>query len=246
MLFLLFSLIIDKKIDTVIGIDFGTSNLRVAVYINGKVQFIPNDEGSLNTPSIVSFNKNGILVGEKAKNEMQNNPLNTIYNIKRLLGLRFSDKELQREIKRVPYKIVNKNNHPYVQVELKNETKLFSPEEIAALILKEMKRIAEKNLGFPVEKAVISVPTHSSLGLRQAINQLGMIAGFNVQSVIHESVALFYRYRIDKNSHKNVLLIDFGGGNIDVSVINYDNDHDTDSFIFNHIENAKRDLSTYF
>jgi heat shock protein 5 len=134
----------------VIGIDLGTSYSRVAVYQNNRVDIIANELGSRITPSVVSFGASRRLVGDPAKHQMTVDPANTIFAIKRLMGLRFSDKTLQDEIKRLPYKVVNQDNRPYVEVQFKGERELFSPEEISAMILSKMKTIAEDHLGVPV------------------------------------------------------------------------------------------------
>ncbi|GAU11833.1 hypothetical protein TSUD_75840 [Trifolium subterraneum] len=152
------------KLGTVIGIDLGTTYSCVGVYKNGHVEIIANDQGNRITPSWVSFTDDERLIGEAAKNLAAVNPERTIFDVKRLIGRKFEDKEVQRDMKLVPYKIVNKDGKPYIQVKVKDgETKVFSPEEISAMILGKMKETAEAFLGKTIRDAVVTVPGERSL-----------------------------------------------------------------------------------
>ncbi|KAG5539483.1 hypothetical protein RHGRI_019884 [Rhododendron griersonianum] len=147
------------KLGTVIGIDLGTTYSCVGVYKNGHVEIIANDQGNRITPSWVAFSENERLIGEAAKNQAAVNPERTIFDVKRLIGRKFEDKEVQRDMKLVPYKIVNKDGKPYIQVQIKDgETKVFSPEEVSAMILTKMKETAEAFLGKKIKDAVVTVP----------------------------------------------------------------------------------------
>ncbi|KAK8882644.1 hypothetical protein M9Y10_045286 [Tritrichomonas musculus] len=208
-----------EKMGTVIGIDLGTTYSCVAIYQNGKVDIIANEAGSRITPSVVSFGESERLVGDAAKHQMTINPTNTIFGIKRLMGLRYSDKALQDELKRLPYKVVNQDNRPYVQVEFKGETKLFSPEEISAMVLSKMKQIAEDYLGRPVKNAVITVPAYFNDAQRKATIDAGAIAGLNVVRILNEPTAASLAYGLNQKGSKKILVFDLGGGTFDVSVL---------------------------
>lgn len=208
-----------EKMGTVIGIDLGTTYSCVAIFQNGKVDIIANEAGSRITPSVVSFGESERLVGDAAKHQMTINPTNTIFGIKRLMGLRYSDKACQDELKRLPYKVVNQDNRPYVQVEFKGETKLFSPEEISAMILSKMKQIAEDYLGRPVKNAVITVPAYFNDAQRKSTTDAGAIAGLNVVRILNEPTAASLAYGLNQKGSKKILVFDLGGGTFDVSVL---------------------------
>jgi heat shock protein 1/8 len=196
-----------------IGIDLGTTYSCVGVYQNGKVEIIANDQGNRTTPSYVSFTENERLIGDAAKATSALNPANTIYDVKRLLGRDFNDKTLQDDMKVLPYKIVNSNGKPKVEVDFKGEVKQFTPEEISAMILTKMKEIAEAYIGKPVKDAVITVPAYFNDAQRQATKDAGVIAGLNVLRIINEPTAAAIAYGLDKK-HKeetNVLIFDNGG-----------------------------------
>merc|ERR1711871_1719960 len=137
----------DEKVGTVIGIDLGTTYSCVGVYKNGRVEIIANDQGNRIPPSYVAFNDEERLIGDSAKNQATVNPENTIFDVKRLIGRNFQDKEVQYDKQRLPYKVVNKGGKPYVEVKVKGEAKTFSPEEVSAMILTKMKETAEAFLG---------------------------------------------------------------------------------------------------
>eukprot|EP00466_Bigelowiella_natans_P020088 jgi/Bigna1/46923/estExt_Genewise1.C_80120 len=207
----------------IIGIDLGTTYSCVGVYKQGRVHIIANDQGNRITPSYVAFKPDGErLVGNAAKSQASSNPTNTIFDVKRLIGRNFGDKEVQGDQKLLPYKIVNKDNKPYIQIE---NGKKFSPEEISAVILQRMKRTAEEYLGHEVTDAVITVPAYFNDAQRSATRDAGVIAGLNVKRIISEPTAAALAYGIDKKyDDRNVLVYDLGGGTFDVSVLTLDNE----------------------
>jgi len=213
-----------SKIDgPVVGIDLGTTYSCVGIFKNGRVEIIPNELGNRITPSVVSFTDEERLVGEAAKNQAAINPTRTIYSIKRLIGRKFTDKEVQHDRKLLPYEIVNKDTKPYVQVEIKGEKKIFSPEEISAMILTKMKAIAENYLGREVKNAVITVPAYFNDSQRQSTKDAGTIAGLNVLRIINEPTAAAIAYGLDKkDKERNILVFDLGGGTFDVSLLTID------------------------
>ncbi|XP_021763741.1 luminal-binding protein-like [Chenopodium quinoa] len=225
----LFAFVIAKdeapKLGTVIGIDLGTTYSCVGVYKDGKVEIIANDQGNRITPSWVAFTNDERLIGEAAKNQAAANAERTIFDVKRLIGRKFEDKEVQRDMKLVPYKIVNKEGKPYIQVKVQEgETKVFSPEEISAMILTKMKETAETFLGKKIKDAVVTVPAYFNDAQRQATKDAGVIAGLNVARIINEPTAAAIAYGLDKRGgEKNILVFDLGGGTFDVSVLTIDN-----------------------
>ena len=220
--FINFILSANEKLDNVIGIDLGTTYSCVAIYQNGKVEIIANDMGSRITPSVVSFSEKERLVGEAAKLQITDNPKNTIFAIKRLMGLRFSDDEVQNEVKRLPYKVVNKDNRPYVEVEFRGEMKLYAPEEISAFVLMKMKQIAEEYLGKAIKNAVITVPAYFNDAQRKATQDAGEIAGLNAVRILNEPTAASLAYGLNKKDSLNILVFDLGGGTFDVSCLAVD------------------------
>ncbi|KAK9161534.1 hypothetical protein Syun_007875 [Stephania yunnanensis] len=209
---------------TVIGIDLGTTYSCVGVYRNGHVEIIANDQGNRITPSWVAFTDSERLIGEAAKNQAAMNPERTIFDVKRLIGRKFDDAEVQRDLKYFPYKIVNKDGKPYIQVKIKDgEVKVFSPEEISAMILTKMKETAEAYLGKKIKDAVVTVPAYFNDAQRQATKDAGVIAGLNVARIINEPTAAAIAYGLDKKGEKNILVYDLGGGTFDVSILTIDN-----------------------
>ena len=208
-----------------IGIDLGTTYSCVAVYQNGNVDIISNQQGNRTTPSYVSFNKNERLIGDAAKSSSAQNPTNTVYDAKRLIGREFNDQLLQKEMKTLSYSVVNENNKPKIQVEYNDENKRFTPEEISAMILTEMKQVAGAYLGDDIKDAVITVPAYFNDAQRQATKDAGAIAGLNVLRIINEPTAAAIAYGLDKdkqNGERNVLIFDLGGGTFDVSLLSID------------------------
>ncbi|KAK9867574.1 hypothetical protein WJX84_012145 [Apatococcus fuscideae] len=212
-----------KVTGTVIGIDLGTTYSCVGVYKNGKVEIIANDQGNRITPSYVAFTDTERLVGDAAKNQATVNPSRTVYDVKRLIGRSFKDKEVQRDAKLVAYKIVDKATKPYVEVEFKGEKKTFSPEEISSMILAKMRDTAEAYLGETIKHAVVTVPAYFNDAQRQATKDAGVIAGLNVLRIINEPTAAAIAYGLDsKSNDEYVLVFDLGGGTFDVSILNID------------------------
>lgn len=214
----------DSKVEgPVIGIDLGTTYSCVGIFKNGGVEIIPNEQGNRITPSIVAFTDDERLVGEAAKNQGAINPKRTVYSVKRLIGRKYNDKEVQQDKKLLPYDIVNKDGKPYIEVEVKGEKKVFSPEEISAFILMKMKSIAEEYLGQDIKNAVITVPAYFNDSQRQSTKDAGMIAGLNVLRIINEPTAAAIAYGLDKkDKEKNILVFDLGGGTFDVSLLTID------------------------
>jgi heat shock protein 5 len=215
---------VDSKIDgPVIGIDLGTTYSCVGIFKNGHVEIIPNELGNRITPSIVAFTDEERLVGEAAKNQGAINPKRTIYSVKRLIGRKFNDKEVQLDKKLLPYDVVNKDGKPYIEVEIKGEKKVYSPEEISAMILIKMKSIAENYLGREVKHAVITVPAYFNDSQRQSTKDAGTISGLNVLRIINEPTAAAIAYGLDKkDKERNILVFDLGGGTFDVSLLTID------------------------
>ena len=202
----------------VIGIDLGTTNSAMAYMVGGEPQIISNAEGGRITPSVVAFTKTGErLVGQLAKRQAITNPENTIYSIKRFMGRRFNDPEVQRTIKMVPYKIVDAPNGG-VLIQLADGRK-FSPPEISAMILQKLKTDAEAYLGEPVTQAVITVPAYFDDSQRQATKDAGKIAGLEVLRIINEPTAASLAYGLDKKKDEIISVYDLGGGTFDISIL---------------------------
>ena len=201
----------------IIGIDLGTTNSAMAVMEGGKPEIIANKEGNRTTPSVVAISKKDErLVGEVAKRQRVTNPDNTIFGVKRLIGRRFEDKEVQKDIDLMPYKIV-KSGKTAVKVEMGG--KEYSPEEISAMILAKLKSDAEKYLGEEVTEAVITVPAYFDDSQRHATKDAGKIAGFEVKRVINEPTAAALAYGLDKDEDEKIAVFDLGGGTFDISIL---------------------------
>jgi len=202
----------------IIGIDLGTTNSCVSVMENGKPKVIENSEGTRTTPSIVAYAEDGeILVGASAKRQAVTNPKNTIFAVKRLIGRRFNEEMVQRDIKMVPYNIIKAdNNDAWVEV----RDKKIAPPEISAQVLKKMKKTAEDYLGGPVIEAVITVPAYFNDSQRQATKDAGRIAGLEVKRIINEPTAAALAFGMDKKEgNRKVAVYDLGGGTFDISII---------------------------
>src|SRR5512143_3002164 len=200
-----------------IGIDLGTTNSVVAIREGGDPVVIANQEGSRTTPSVVAFMEKGErVVGQIAKRQAITNSENTIFSIKRLMGRKFRDVEVQRDLKILPYKIVeNKNGDAWVRV----RDKEYSPPEISAFVLQKMKETAEAYLGEKVTDAVITVPAYFNDSQRQATKDAGRIAGLNVIRIINEPTAASLAYGLDKKKDEKVAVFDLGGGTFDISIL---------------------------
>ncbi|EPR61088.1 chaperonin protein BiP [Toxoplasma gondii TgCatPRC2] len=212
-----------KVKDVVIGIDLGTTYSCVGVYRHGRVDIIPNDQGNRITPSYVAFTDDDRKIGEAAKNEATINPTNTLFDVKRLIGRRFNEKEVQKDKDLLPYEIINKDGKPYIRVMVKGEPKVLAPEEVSAMVLTKMKETAEQFLGKEVKNAVVTVPAYFNDAQRQATKDAGAIAGLNVIRIINEPTAAAIAYGLDKKNEKTILVYDLGGGTFDVSVLVIDN-----------------------
>ncbi len=199
-----------------IGIDLGTTNSAFAYLLAGKPEVIANAEGNRTTPSVVAINKKGErLVGQVAQRQRVTNPKNTIYGVKRLIGRKFTDKEVQKDLDIMPYEIVKKGN----AVAVKLGDKEYTPEEVSAMILSKIKADAEAFLGEKVTKAVITVPAYFDDSQRQATKDAGKIAGLEVERIINEPTAAALAYGLDKGKEENIVVFDLGGGTFDVSVL---------------------------
>jgi heat shock protein 5 len=215
----------DEIIGPVVGIDLGTTYSCVGIYKNGRVEIIPNEFGNRITPSFVGWTDEERLVGEAAKNQAAINPERSVYVVKRLIGRNFADKEVQRDRKHVSYNVVDKNGKPYIKVKIQGgEEKVYSPEEISAMILIKMKEIAESYLGQEVKNAVVTVPAYFNNAQREATKDAGIISGMNILRIINEPTAAAIAYGLDKKSggEETVLVFDLGGGTFDVSLLTID------------------------
>lgn len=201
----------------IIGIDLGTTNSCVAVMEGGKPKVIENSEGDRTTPSIVAFSGDDVLVGQSAKRQAVTNPTNTLFAVKRLIGRKFTDAEVQKDINMVPYTIVKADNgDAWVEAEGK---KMAAP-EVSARVLMKMKKTAEDYLGEPVTEAVITVPAYFNDSQRQATKDAGKIAGLEVKRIINEPTAAALAFGMDKKEgDRKVAVYDLGGGTFDISII---------------------------
>jgi len=202
----------------IIGIDLGTTNSCVAVMEGDQAKVIENSEGGRTTPSVVAFTEDGeVLVGQSAKRQAVTNSANTLHAVKRLIGRRFEEKEVQKDIQLVPYKIVKADNgDAWVEV----RGKKMAPPEISARVLQKMKKTAEDYLGEPVTEAVITVPAYFNDSQRQATKDAGRIAGLEVKRIINEPTAAALAYGMDKKrGDRKIAVYDLGGGTFDISII---------------------------
>jgi len=201
----------------IIGIDLGTTNSAMAVVQNGQPQIIENREGARVTPSIVALTKNGErLVGVLAKRQQITNPKNTIFSVKRLIGRRFDDPEVQRDLKILPYEIRKASDGG---VEVKMGDKWYRPFEISAMVLQKLKQDAEEKLGEKIDQAIITCPAYFDDSQRKATKLAGEIAGFEVKRIINEPTAAALAYGLTKKENQKIVVYDFGGGTFDISII---------------------------
>ncbi|KAI9762987.1 MAG: 70-kilodalton heat shock protein [Chaenotheca gracillima] len=204
-----------------IGIDLGTTYSCVGIYRDDRIEIIANDQGNRTTPSFVAFTDTERLIGDSAKNQVAMNPENTVFDAKRLIGRNFNDAEVQADIKHFPFKVTNEGGKPVVNVELRNELKKFTPEEISSMILAKMRETAESYLGEKVNNAVVTVPAYFNDSQRSFTKDAGSMAGLNVLRIINEPTAAAIAYGLDKKTEgeRNVLIFDLGGGTFDVSLL---------------------------
>ncbi|GLJ47044.1 hypothetical protein SUGI_0993410 [Cryptomeria japonica] len=207
-----------------IGIDLGTSYCCVAVWQSqhNMAEIIVNEQGNRTTPSMVAFTASQILIGDAARNQIATNPVNTIFDAKRLIGRRFSDPCVQDDMKFWPFTVVQgKDDKPLVQVTYKGETELYAPEKISSMLLEKMKTISEKYLQCEVKNAVITVPAYFNDAQKRATKNAGMLAGLNVMRIINEptAAAITYGFHDAFSGERNIVVFDLGGGTFDVSVL---------------------------
>jgi|EP00228_Micromonas_bravo_P006083 L1 cell adhesion molecule like protein len=208
-----------------IGIDLGTTYSCVGVWQHDRVEIIANDMGARTTPSYVAFTDSERLIGDAAKNQTAMNPINTVFDAKRLIGRKFSDPQVQGDIKEWPFKVKSGDaEKPMISVEFHGEQKEFSAEEISSMILVKMKEVAEAYLGKEVKNAVVTVPAYFNDSQRQATKDAAVIAGINCMRIINEPTAAAIAYGLDKKAEnggaeRNVLIFDLGGGTFDVSLL---------------------------
>lgn len=205
----------------IIGIDLGTTNSCLSIFENGKPKIIENAQGARTTPSVVAFTKEGeVLVGDVAKRQAVTNPKNTLFAIKRLIGRKFKDPEVQKELKTSPFEIIeHSNGDAWVKV----NGKAMSPQQISAEVLKSLKKNAEDYLGKPVTHAIITVPAYFNDGQRQATKDAGKLAGLEVDRIINEPTSAALAYGEDKKKEGKIAVYDLGGGTFDISIIEIEN-----------------------
>ncbi|CAN6329503.1 unnamed protein product [Urochloa humidicola] len=232
-----------------IGIDLGTTYSCVGVWQHDRVEIIANDQGNRTTPSYVAFTDSERLIGDAAKNQVAMNPINTVFDAKRLIGRRFSDSSVQSDIKLWPFKVISgPGEKPMIVVQHKGEEKQFAAEEISSMVLIKMREIAEAYLGSTIKNAVVTVPAYFNDSQRQATKDAGVIAGLNVLRIINEPTAAAIAYGLDKKAtsvgEKNVLIFDLGGGTFDVKATAGDTHlggEDFDNRMVNHfVQEFKR------
>ena len=211
--------------DICIGIDLGTTNSCVGVWQNNSVETIANDQGIRTTPSYVAFTDNERIIGNGAKSQAAQNPQNTVYDAKRLIGMKYNDSKVQSDLKHLTYTVKpDRGDKPVIHVSFKGEQKQFKPEEISSMVLTKMKETAESYLGHDVKNAVITVPAYFNDAQRQATKDAGIIAGLDVKRIINEPTAAAIAYGLDKKGkgERNILIYDLGGGTFDVSLLTID------------------------
>merc|ERR1712167_106687 len=210
-----------SKTEVAVGIDLGTTYSCVGAWKNNQVEIIANDQGTRTTPSYVAFTDSERLIGNAAKNQVSMNPLNTVFDAKRLIGRNFDDPDVQKDMKHWPFTVKKgASGKPMIEVQYKGESKEFGAEEISAMVLTKMKNVAEAYRGTDVNSAVITVPAYFNDSQRQSTKDAGTISGLNVLRIINEPTAAAIAYGLDKKGgEKNVLIYDMGGGTFDVSLL---------------------------
>merc|ERR1712076_7662 len=208
-----------------VGIDLGTTYSCVGVWKNDGVEIIANDQGNRTTPSYVAFTDSERLIGDAAKNQVARNAENTVFDAKRLIGRKYADPTVQRDVKLWPFRVESgTDDKPLIVVKYKGEVKKFHPEQISAMVLEKMKQVAEAYLGKEVKDAVVTVPAYFNDSQRQATKDAGAIAHLNVLRIVNEPTAAAIAYGLDKKGkgEKNILIFDLGGGTFDVSLLTID------------------------
>jgi len=206
----------------ILGIDLGTTNSAMAIVEGGEPKILENEEGNRTMPSVVAITKsNERVVGLLAKRQAITNPENTIFSAKRLIGRKFSDKEIQKDKNLLPYEMRGSSNGG---VEVKMNDKWFGPAEISAMLLQKMKKDAESRLGEKIEEAIITTPAYFNDSQRKATKDAGEIAGFKVKRILNEPTAAALAYGFDKRKNEQIVVYDFGGGTFDVSVLEVGDD----------------------
>merc|ERR1712167_84854 len=210
-----------SKTEVAVGIDLGTTYSCVGAWKNNQVEIIANDQGTRTTPSYVAFTDSERLIGNAAKNQVSMNPLNTVFDAKRLIGRNFDDPDVQKDMKHWPFTVKKgASGKPMIEVQYKGESKEFGAEEISAMVLTKMKNVAEAYLGTDVNSAVITVPAYFNDSQRQSTKDAGTISGLNVLRIINEPTAAAIAYGLDKKGgERNVMIYDMGGGTFDVSLL---------------------------
>jgi heat shock protein 1/8 len=209
----------------IIGIDLGTTFSCVGVWQNDRVEIIASDTGARTVPSMVTFSDTERLIGDASKAAAATFTKSTVFDAKRLIGRPFSDPQLQKDMKHFPFRVFDDGKgRPKIEVETKDGTKQFYPEEVSAMVLQKMKSIAEAYLGETVKDAVVTVPAYFNDAQRQATKDAGTIAGLNILRIINEPTAAAIAYGLDKKTkgESNVLIFDLGGGTFDVSLLTID------------------------
>src|SRR3989344_2569592 len=206
----------------ILGIDLGTTNSAMAIVEGGMPKILESSEGGRTTPSMVAFSKSGErLIGVLAKRQAVTNPRNTIFSVKRLIGRKFSDVEVQKDKALLPYEIKESTNGG---VDVKINEKWYRPEEISAMILGKLKADTEARFGEKIEEAIITVPAYFDDSQRQATKAAGEIAGFKVKRILNEPTAAALAYGLNKKKNEKIVVYDFGGGTFDVSVLEIGDD----------------------
>jgi heat shock protein 1/8 len=207
-----------------IGIDLGTTYSCVGIYKNGTVEIIANEHGNRTIPSYVSFTDEERYIGEDAKNMASQNPTNTIYDAKRLIGRKITERLVQNDISQFPFKVIgDSNDRPMINVDYLGENHNFYPEQISAMILERIKNLASNYLGQPISDAVVTVPAYFNDAQRQATKDAGKLAGLNILRIINEPTAAAIAYGLNESGEKNILVYDLGGGTLDVTILTIDN-----------------------
>jgi heat shock protein 5 len=214
------SLLKQRNNEPVIGIDLGNVNSCVGIYLNSTVEILKNEKGNIITPSIVAFTEEERLVGEQAEDQEDDNPQRTIKLVKRLLGRDSDSSEVRRVDKQVKYDIIRKGEKPVIEVEINNEKETFSPEQIAGMIFKNLKQLAEQQLDKKVKNAVIVVPASFDDRQNEAVTEAAKLAGLKVQQLVPGPIAAAAAYKLDaKNRTREILVFDMGGSALDVSIL---------------------------